>query len=87
MDLRGVLWKPKAYSYNVRTNQWTEGPKMGVARKCHASAILDSRLYVLGGSDGGNRREVYYYTISSNTWTYSSSYTRAYSFPHARREL
>ena len=25
---------------------------------------------MLGGSDGGNRREVYYYTISSNTWTY-----------------
>ena len=38
-------------TYNVRTNQWSEGPAMSQCRKCHASTVLDGRLYVLGGSD------------------------------------
>ena len=29
------------------------------------------RIYVLGGHDSSyNRREVYYYTVSANSWTY-----------------
>jgi len=38
-------------AFNVRTNIWSEGPPMIDARKCHASAVLDGKLYVMGGSD------------------------------------
>ena len=38
-------------TFNVRTNVWSEGPPMVTPRKCHASAVLDNKLYVLGGSD------------------------------------
>eukprot|EP00092_Neocalanus_flemingeri_P010433 GFUD01011244.1.p1 GENE.GFUD01011244.1~~GFUD01011244.1.p1 ORF type:complete len:568 (+),score=126.56 GFUD01011244.1:211-1704(+) len=38
-------------TFNVRTNIWSEGPPMISARKCHASAVLDGKLYVMGGSD------------------------------------
>lgn len=38
-------------TFNVRTNEWSEGPSMITARKCHASAVLDGKLYVMGGSD------------------------------------
>ena len=38
-------------TFNVRTNVWSEGPPMMDARKCHGTAVLDGRLYVMGGSD------------------------------------
>ena len=38
-------------TFNVRTNTWSEGPSMMVARKCHASLVHDNKLYVMGGSD------------------------------------
>ena len=39
----------------------------------HCTAVDEGfdRIYVLGGHDSSyNRREVYYYTVSANTWTY-----------------
>ena len=38
-------------TFNVRTNVWSEGPPMIDARKCHASSVIDGKLYVMGGSD------------------------------------
>jgi len=38
-------------TFNVRTNVWSDGPAMAYARKCHASVVIDGRLYVMGGSD------------------------------------
>jgi hypothetical protein len=38
-------------AYNVRTNQWSEGPAMATARKCHACLVHEGRLWVMGGSD------------------------------------
>ena len=38
-------------TFNIRTNVWSEGPPMMDARKCHGAAVLDSKLYVMGGSD------------------------------------
>ena len=39
----------------------------------HCTAVDEGfdRIYVLGGHDSSyTRREVYYYTVSANTWTY-----------------
>ena len=30
---------------------WSEGPPMLGARKCHGTAVLEGKLYVMGGSD------------------------------------
>ena len=38
-------------TFNVRTNVWSDGPPMLDARKCHGAAVLEGKLYVMGGSD------------------------------------
>jgi len=38
-------------TFNVRTNEWSDGPCMVTARKCHASVVVEGKLYVMGGSD------------------------------------
>ena len=50
---RGGILKAvnRLLTFNVRTNQWSEGPAMQDARKCHATAVLNNNLYVMGGSD------------------------------------
>ena len=35
----------------MRTNEWSDGPCMVTARKCHASVVVEGKLYVMGGSD------------------------------------
>lgn len=37
--------------YNLKTNEWNEGPSMKNARKCHGSHTLNDKLYVVGGTD------------------------------------
>ena len=49
---KGILKAiPRFTTFNVRTNVWSEGPPMLEARKCHGTAVLEGKLYVLGGSD------------------------------------
>ena len=49
---KGILKAINRFTtFNVRTNVWSEGPPMLEARKCHGTAVLDGKLYVLGGSD------------------------------------
>ena len=49
---KGILKAINRFStFNVRTNVWSEGPPMLEARKCHGTAVLEGKLYVLGGSD------------------------------------
>ena len=37
--------------YNLKTNEWNEGPSMKNPRKCHGSLVLKDKLYVVGGTD------------------------------------
>ena len=59
----GTSWKSRA-SY-----------PMLIHRHCGVADQDHDRLYVVGGHDcdAGGRAEVYYYTVSSNTWTHHST--------------
>ena len=49
---KGILKAVNRFiTFNIRTNVWSEGPGMIDARKCHGSAVMDGKLYVMGGSD------------------------------------
>ena len=49
---QGILKAVNRFTtFNIRTNVWSEGPGMLDARKCHGTAVLDGKLYVMGGSD------------------------------------
>ncbi len=48
-------WKPEAsvYSYDFETAQWSALSDLPVARGEHVSAVVDGRIYVIGGRVGG----------------------------------
>ena len=49
---KGILKATKRFlTYNLRTNEWQEGPDMLEARKCHASQMIGSSCFVFGGTD------------------------------------
>ncbi|KAH0850511.1 hypothetical protein HID58_095474 [Brassica napus] len=49
---------------DFRTRTWRDAPDMGVARKCPESALIDSKIYVVGG--GTEESEVF--DLKSQTW-------------------
>lgn len=48
-------WRPEAsaYSYDFGTGQWSALPDLSVARGEHVSAVVEGRIYVIGGRVGG----------------------------------
>lgn len=48
-------WKPQAsvYAYDFETARWSALPDLPVARGEHVSAVVDGRIYVIGGRVGG----------------------------------
>ncbi|QTD57458.1 Kelch repeat-containing protein [Parasphingorhabdus cellanae] len=50
-------WKPEAsvYSYSTETSLWSVLPDLPVARGEHISAVVEGRIYVVGGRVGGTR--------------------------------
>jgi len=58
--------------YNPSTNSWTTGAPMPTARVSHAVAVLDGKLYAVGGTvsyQGPALNTVEIYDPSTNTWT------------------
>eukprot|EP00964_Phaeocystis_antarctica_P036423 scaffold20788_cov46-Phaeocystis_antarctica.AAC.1 len=50
---------------------------MGIARRAHASAAVDGKLYVFGGDDEGLLSTVEVYDPASDSWAQESSLTSA----------
>ena len=47
---------------------------MSIRQNCIAADYGYDRIYSVGGYDSGNKRsEVYYYTVSSNSWSHHSN--------------
>ena len=56
--------------YNPGTNMWTYGPSMPTPRTGVATAVVGSRLYVIGGEESGGAYSnvVEYFDVSDQTW-------------------
>ena len=59
-------------AYNPVTNDWTERAPMPTARHHHASAVVDGKIYIIGGRETGigsntDRNEMY--DPGLDTWT------------------
>lgn len=66
------VWKPVAslYIYDGKKDRWTEGPAMPTVRGALAVAVVNGKLYAIGGFDGeGNTGTVEEYDPGTNTWT------------------
>ena len=73
-----------AYVYDPQADSWTQLASMGTARSSHASAVVDSKLYVFSGSASGARlstAEVY--DPASDSWAPVTSLTSARTSPVA----
>ena len=61
------------HEFNENTNSWTQKATMPYKnhRHCAVSDKEDDRIYMIGGHTchWGDRKEVYYYTVSTNEWT------------------
>ena len=65
------------YVYDPQADAWTQLASMGTARKGHASAAVEGKLYVFGGRQGGNFPQpgfntVQVYDPATDTWDSSS---------------
>ena len=77
-------WQDKsvnsAYVYDPQADAWTQLASMGIARRLHASAAVDGKLYVFGGISPVDRlstAEVY--DPASDSWMPVTSLTSARS--------
>ena len=61
------------HEFNENSNSWSAKATMPYKnhRQCAVSDEQGDRIYMIGGHTChvGDRKEVYYYTVSSNTWT------------------
>ncbi len=65
------------FRYNTLTHEWEPIPKMNTSRAWHAVAVVDKRIYVMGGFDGTNRlRSVECYDPDTQEWTFISQMKR-----------
>ena len=70
--------------YDPQTNTWTQLASMSFARRCHASAAVDGKLYVFGGMDAEEELDsVEFYDPTSDRWTLVSSLPSACHSPAA----
>ena len=59
------------FRFNVLTRQWTILSQMNTPRAWPGVAIFDSRIYVLGGFDGGYRlRSGECYDMENDNWSF-----------------
>src|SRR5205823_5058461 len=61
----------KLFVYSISSRTWRRGPKMMVGRNHVASAVLDGKLYVIGGRPGpdtGNFSVVERYAPGARRW-------------------
>ena len=57
--------------YNTLTHEWQTITPMNTLRAWPAVAVIDKRIYVMGGFDGSNRlRSVESYDPDRDEWTY-----------------
>jgi len=56
------------YKLEQGSAEWVAASSLDTARAYHSCAVLDSRIYVMGGSNSENTTEVY--DPASDTWTY-----------------
>ena len=62
------------FRYNTWTHQWTSIASMNTPRAWAASAVVDNKVYILGGFDGSNRlRSVERYDPEMDSWTFISN--------------
>ena len=57
------------YKYNVKTNAWSSGAALPLARVVFGTAIVKDTLYAIAGSNGTTySNTLYKYNINANTW-------------------
>lgn len=58
------------YKYNVKTNTWSSGAPLPLARVVLGTAIVKDTLYAIAGSNGTTySNTLYKYNINANTWS------------------
>ena len=58
------------YKLEHGSAEWAAVSSLNTARYGHSCAVLDSRIYVMGGWDGDYLNTVEVYDPASDTWTY-----------------
>ncbi len=60
--------------YNTLTHQWSTVAQMNTARAWPAVAVIDKKIYIMGGFDGSHRlRTVECYDPECDSWTFISA--------------
>jgi hypothetical protein len=55
--------------YDPRTNTWTEIPRMRTGRSSFATAVMDDKIFAIGGfSVHGSTSTVEYFDKRANKW-------------------
>ena len=71
------------YVYDPQADAWTQLASMGIARRDHASAVVDGMLYVFGGMGGEDDQEdlstAEVYDPASDSWAPVTSLASARS--------
>lgn len=68
---------PETDIYDPATGQWSSGPKIPSAAGAAGSAVLDDRLYVVGGCPGPDQcgsNKVFRFDPAANEWTRMADY-------------
>ena len=64
------------HEFNLESNAWTQKANLPYTnhRQCGLADEEDDKIWMIGGHTcgAGDRNEVYYYTVSSNAWTFHS---------------
>jgi len=55
--------------YDTASGTWSAGTPMPLARKRAGAAVLDGKIYVLGGSTADSTRSIHAFDPSSGAWT------------------
>ena len=68
-----------AYVYDPQADAWTQVASMSIARRGHASAVVDGKLYVFGGVSGMEQElsSVEVYDPASDSWARGPSMASA----------
>ena len=62
------------YVYDPQDDAWTQLASMSIARRSHASAAVDGKLYVFGGyGTGGGLSAVEVYDPATDSWAQATS--------------
>jgi N-acetylneuraminic acid mutarotase len=65
-----LIGKTIPFSISIALNPWMHLPSLQFARRSHASALLDGKIYVIGGSgSGGILKSVEVYDTLSKEWS------------------